>query len=174
MTVEELVVLNDAASTVTATLDRSKWFRHLLKSMNYPEGVAFFEVKLATAESVRHAVIGLPHYDEAMWQTLEFWQLLFGEMELLTATMLSEAYELRHHNPVSIRTMFAHLTWLLALGVLVPLVALSLPESLPLRAGLTGVAVGGVLGVVASGLVLTYRWVTERPMEDEGQLEVMK
>ena len=56
--------------------------------------------------------------------------------------------------------------------VAVPLIALAFPTGRPSRAGLAAVAVGGMLAVLASTLILLYRWITQRRLHDEGRLEI--
>ena len=68
--------------------------------------------------------------------------------------------------------MFVHLAWLVVIGVAVPLVSLTFPTLEGSKSGLLLVAVGGLLLVLASTLVMLYHWMTNRRLDDEGRLEV--
>jgi Cu/Ag efflux pump CusA len=106
------------------------------------------------------------------WQYLSFWEELINDtLELATRTQ-GLSIEVHHQNLTRLRAMFAHLTWLIIVGVAVPLLALAFPLGRAARGGLAIVAVGGMIAVLASTLILLYRWITQLRLHHEGRLEV--
>ncbi len=105
------------------------------------------------------------------WRYLSFWDDLINQALEMASRTMELSIEVHHQSFTRLRAMFAHLTWLVIVGVAVPLIALASPFSDGWKRGLAGLAIGGMLTVMGSSLVLLYRWITQRRLHDEGRLE---
>ncbi len=174
--VQKIGDIVDALEELSGTLTRPKHYRHLVEELGgvpAAQVTSLHGVVLATWPGVMNAVERIRPAAAAMgsWQYLSFWEDLINDTLELATRARGLSIEVHHQNLTRLRAMFAHLAWLIVVGVAVPLLALAFPGSAS-RAGLAMVAVGGMLAVLASTLILLYRWITQRRLHDEGRLEV--
>jgi hypothetical protein len=174
ISVEKIDEIIGALSQLSAMLWRPKGYRHLVEELGGPpagEVNSLRGVIVTTWIGARNAVAAFrPDAAVDSWCYLSFWEDLVNEALELATRMRDLSFEVHYQSLTRLRAMFAHLAWLVVVGVAVPLVALTFPALPASRSGLALVAVGGMLAVLAGSLVLLYRWTTERRLHDEGRL----
>ena len=163
--VQKISDIVDALEQLSGTLTRPKHYRYLVEELGGgpAAGVtSLHDVVLATWPGVMNAVERIRPEAAATgsWQSLSFWEDLINDTLELASRARELSIEIHHQNLTRLRAMFAHLAWLIVVGVAVPLVALAFPAIPASKRGLTLVAVGGMLTVLGSTLVLLYRWIT--------------
>ncbi len=173
--VDKILDIKNALERLSGMLGRPKHFRHLVHELsgrpasevNSLEGVV-----LTQWDGVKYALGRFRPQTDNVWKTLSFWEDLINETLELVVRTAKLSVEVHYHNLTQVRVMFAHLAWLMVVGVGVPLVTLTFPALQRHKAGLLMVAVGGLLLVLTSSLVMLYRWIVQRRLHDEGTLEV--
>lgn len=174
ISVEKISDIVDALEQLSGTLWRAKHYRYLVEELGGPPAADVHTLEgvvLTHWVGVKNALNAFRPQTDDSWQRLSYWEDVINDTLELATRARQLSIEVHFHNPTRLRAMFAHLAWLIVVGVAVPLVTLAFPESRTSKAGFAMVAVGGMLGVLASTLWLLYRWITERRLHDEGRLE---
>jgi hypothetical protein len=155
MRVEKLNDIVDALEELSGTLTRPKHYRFLVEELG--GGVAtdvssLHGVVLTTWQGVMNAVDSIrpDAVASGSWQYLSFWEDLINDTLELASRARGLSVEVHYQNLTRLRAMFAHLAWLVVVGVAVPLVAVAFTTSPRVKAGLAMVAVGGMLMLLAS------------------------
>lgn len=175
ISVDQIGSIERALGEMSGVLGRRKHFMYLVEDLTgAPAGDVYSldGVRLTESGGVKYALNRFRPQTDDSWQLLSFWEDLINETHQLAVRTLRLAVEVHHHNPRQLVAMFFHLAWLIAVGVGVPLLSLALPIGHRLKAGLAAVGTGGLVLVLASTLVLLYRWITQRRLHDEGTLEL--
>lgn len=174
ISVEQIGEVEGALEDMSGELDSRKRFMYLVEDLTGTPAGSVYNldgVRLTDWGGVEFALNRFRPQSDDSWQLLSFWEDFINEAHRLAVRTLRLAREVYYHEPMQLRVMFAHLAWLTVVGVAVPLVAVTFPSIQSYRPGLLLVAVGGLLLVLASSLVVLYRWMTQRRLHDEGRLE---
>jgi len=162
----------DALEQLSGTLSRPKHYRHLVEQLGggpAEDITSLRGVIVARWQGVANAVAKVrpEAATDDNWKYLSFWEdLVEHALELATRTRRL-AIRVHFEDVTRLRAMFAHLAWLVAVAVAAPLVGLGFIGNTEAKAGLAAVAIVGMLMILASSLILLYRWATQR-LHDEG------